>query len=39
MTSNQKTAQTTEKRFTAIKIKTRGYRFSRDDANARKEKS
>lgn len=38
MTSNQKTAQATEKRFNAIKIKTRGYRFNRDDANTHREK-
>ena len=37
MTTNQKTAQTTEKRFNAIKIKTRGYRFNRDDANTRRD--
>ncbi len=37
MTINQKTAQTTKKRFTAIKIKTRGYRFNRDDANTRRD--
>ena len=37
MTSNQQTVQTTKKRFAAIKIKTRGYCFNRDDANTRRD--
>lgn len=39
MTSNKKPSQATEKRFDAVKIKTRGYRFNRDDAITRRKKS